>query len=230
MPRAPGSLPGLVRLVISLVLVWHLAGVILAAWSIPPTSPLILRLAQRPPMQWYLDALYLNHGYQFFAPEPAESAGHVIRYEVFDSGGSVIHQGEFPNTKDQWPRLRYHRYFMLADQAGLPLADEADRTYWERVYLESYARQLLRQYGDGETIRLRRIAHYPLFPGHAFEGRKLDDPETYKPLLEVVQRRSDLGPEDATDQGRGASDDQGRAAYDRWQNVAGRTGWQGGAR
>ena len=154
-PRAAGSLPVFVHVVLSLLVVWHLGGVILAAWSIPPTSPLVVDLAQWPPMQWYLDALYLDHDHQSFT-NPGES--HLIRYEVLDNRGSVIQQGEFPNKKEQWPRLRYHRYFMLADQAGLPLPDEAEQTRWERQYLEAYARQLLREYRDGESVRVQRVA------------------------------------------------------------------------
>ncbi len=228
-PRTAGSLPVFVRVVLSLLVVWHLGGVILAAWSASPTSPLVVDLAQRPPMQWYLDALYLNHGYRFFAPNPGE--GHLVRYDVFDAGGSVIQRGEFPDKKEQWPRLRYHRYFMLADQAGLPLPEEAEQTRWERQYLEAYARQLLREYRDGESVRVRRVAHYPLFPEHALNGRQLDDPETYKTLLEVVQRRSDLGPEDAVPQDDATTGQQTSAgATTSWESVAGRRRWQGGVR
>ncbi len=228
-PRSAGSLPAFVRVVLSVLVVWHLAGVILAAWSIPPTSPLVVDLAQRPPMQWYLDALYLNHGYRSFAPDP--DASHLIRYEVFNDSGGVVHQGEFPSRKDQWPRLRYDRYLMLADQAEPPGSEEADRSYLQQQYLEAYARQLLREHPDGASVRVRQVAHYPLFPDHAQEGRKLDDPETYKTLLEAVQRRSDLGPEDAIPRDPTAYDQQTRTgAATGWESVAGRRGWQGGVR
>jgi hypothetical protein len=226
-PRAAGSLPAFVRLVISLLLAWHLTAVFLATWSVPPTSPLVARLAQCAPMRWYLDALYLDRGSQLLLPDAGE--GHLIRYQVLDNRGSVIHEGELPSKKDQWPRLRYHRYFMLAEQAGLPLPEEADRAYWQRVYLQNYARQLLRQYTDGAMVRLQRIAHYPLFPEHALEGRKLDDRETYKTVQEVVQRRSDLGP-GAGGQEMAVRDEWGRPVYDRRQDVAGRSRWQGGVR
>jgi hypothetical protein len=222
--RAGTGPPGFVRLVISLLLAWHLGAVFLSAWSVPPTSPLVARLAQCAPVRWYVEALYLSGGNRLSAPDAG--AAHLVRYEVLDSRGSVVHQGEFPNRKDQWPRLLYHRYLMLANQAGLPLPDEADRSYWQRMYLQSYARQLLRQYSDGETIRLTRIAHYPLLPEHALAGRKLDDRETYKTVLDVTQRRSDLGPE-ANQQNQPVQAGQGRAA---WPSTAGRGGWQGGVR
>jgi hypothetical protein len=185
------------RIIVSLLIVWHLTAIALAALSIPPSSMLVVSIAQRPPMQWYLDALYLNHGYHFFAPNPGP--GNVIRYELFDERGGVIDQGEFPNRKEQWPRLWYHRHFMLADQAGLPQENDQARTASQQKYLQAYARHLLHANENAQMVRVRRVAHHPLRPEHASEGRKLSDPETYENLLEVTQRRSDLGP-NATDQ------------------------------
>ena len=54
-------------------------------------------LAQKPPMQWYLDALYLNHGYSFFAPEPG--IGYLIHYDLLDGRGGVVKQGSFPGQQ-----------------------------------------------------------------------------------------------------------------------------------
>ncbi|MEX2091214.1 MAG: hypothetical protein WD971_00980, partial [Pirellulales bacterium] len=65
--RRPGQLPFVAKIVISLLVTWHVAAVFLAPLSIQPSSPLVVEIAQRRPMQWYLDALYLNHGYHFFA-------------------------------------------------------------------------------------------------------------------------------------------------------------------
>jgi len=209
-----------VRAAISVLLIWHLSGVFLAALSVQPSSPLVANIAQRPPMQWYLDLLYLNHGHYFFAPDPGP--GHLIRYELFDERGEVIERAEFPNTKDQWPRLRYHRHFMLADQAGLPSDDEAYRRYWERLYLESYARHLLRVNDEAQSVRLARIVHWPL-PRRLFqEGRKLDDPEGYQTSMEVVQRRSDVEP--AVDRTDAAQADLRQGRFD----SAGH--WVGGVR
>jgi hypothetical protein len=189
--RRNGRLALPLRILISLLIVWHLTAVALAPMSVPPSSQLVVELAQRPPVQWYLDALYLNHGYHFFAPEPG--AGHLIRYELFDTRGSIMAQGEFPNLKEQWPRLRYHRHFMLADQAGLPSDDKQYRDHWQRAYLESYARHLLRIHEDADAVRVRRVAHWPIPRNFFLEGRKLTDPEGYETVMEVTQRRSDLG-------------------------------------
>ena len=185
-----------IRTVASVVILWHFTAVFLAPMSIQPTSQLVVDIAQRSAMQWYLDALYINHGYHFFAPNPG--AGHLIYFDVYDAQGNVVRQGKFPDWDVQWPRLWYHRHFMLAEQVGVGLQNPQGPGEGERKYLAAYARQLLRQYG-GESARVRWIEHQPLDPFRVNPNQpiKLDAPETFKLVLEVVQRRSDLGPEDA---------------------------------
>jgi hypothetical protein len=175
--------------------------------SVPPTSQLVVQIAQDSKMQWYLDALYLNHGYYFFAPDPGD--GHLIYYDVSDTQGNVIKQGKFPDWELHRPRLWYHRYFMLADQAGAGFQDEQG----QRRYLEAYARQLLRHF-DGESVRVRWVAHSPPDPRNVTDPAKLDAPETYKLRLpEVIQRRADLGLE---------SQQESQAALGRQPEVANR--------
>jgi hypothetical protein len=89
---------------------------------------------------------------------------------------------------------------MLADQAGLPSEDEQFRKFWQRKYLEAYARQLLRE-NDGQSIRLQWVIHYSLPPLLAEQGRKLTDPESYEVVMEVTQHRSDLAPPAADQSG-----------------------------
>ena len=106
--------------------------------------------------------LYLNQGHSFFAPEVGP--GHIIRYELFDQSGRVVEQGELPNRKEHWPRLRYHRHFMLADQAGLSVRQRAvPRLLAARSILEglcpAFACALTR---TQPAVRVRRIAHWPL--------------------------------------------------------------------
>jgi hypothetical protein len=196
--REPGASPkragrfGLgMRIAISLLIAWHFTGVFLAALSLPPTSELVVNVAQYGPMQWYLDALYMNQAHSFFAPEVGP--GHLIQYELFDQSGRVMDKGEFP--KGLWPRLRYHRHFMLADQAGMPSDNQRVRDDWQRKYLECYAHHLLRINKDAQAVRVKRIAHWPLPRNYALDGRTLTDPEGYEMLMEVTQRRSDLPPE-----------------------------------
>ena len=90
----------------------------------------------------YLDITQLSHGYGFFATEPGPS--HLVEYQLeFSSkdGQEVAPvRGQFPNIKTQWPRLRYHRYFMLSEKLLIflqpqpepppQLPEEALRTPW----------------------------------------------------------------------------------------------------
>jgi hypothetical protein len=200
-----------VRVAVSGLLLWHLAAVFLAPMSVPPSSQLVRNLAQNSIMQRYLDALYLNHGYYFFAPDPGD--GHLVYYDITNAQGTVIKQGKFPDWDLHWPRLWYHRHFMLADQAGTGYPDEQG----QRRYLEAYARQLLRQFG-GESARVRWVAHQPLDPFRATEPLRLDAPDSYKLRLEVVQRRSDLGADDEPREQ--AAQSRPREVANRWIGVS----------
>jgi hypothetical protein len=213
-PRRPGKWPSALRGVISALIVWHFTAIFLAALSVPgPTSALVRNIAQHPksPVRWYLDATYLNQGHSFFAPEVG--CGYLITYECFDSNGQPIEKGELPSRKENWPRLLYHRYFMLASQAEWGSEDDK-QTYdnWQRKYLDAYARHLLYANKDAQSVRVRRFAHWPLPIEFAASDRKKGyetlvgnlarrgenkriDAQGYEFLGETVQRRSDLEPE-----------------------------------
>ena len=205
------------RLLFSLLIAFHLTAVFLAPMSIPPSSPLVLNAAQNWFMQKYLDALYLNHGYHFFAPDPSD--GHLIQYQVLDDRGGVISEGEFPNLQQQWPRLLYHRYFMLADQCEIDAPTEAEAKQWKQALLNAYAQQLLREHDGAAAVRVQRITHYPLMLRDALEGQPLTYPETYRTDMEVIQRRQNLGV---------PAPNQSGAWNNSPPNVA--RGWNGGAR
>ena len=156
-----GGRPALViRIALTIFILWHFTGVFLAALCVPTSSPMVLRIAQGWPMQGYLDALFMNQGHSFFAPDVGP--GHLVRYQLLDQNGREIEHNDFPNRKEQWPRLLYHRYFMLADQSELPVSDKAGRDQWQKKYLEAYGRQILRDHPNAQTVVLRRYAHWPL--------------------------------------------------------------------
>jgi hypothetical protein len=195
--RRDGQLGLGLRVLVTLVLLWHLFAIVMAPLSVPYSTDLAAVIAQGPIMQKYLDALHLNNGYHFFAPEPPP--GFLIRYEIVDAQGQKI-VGQFPDKKEYWPRLRYHRHFMLADQASFPSEDEKLRNDWTRKYLTAYARHLLRVH-NGERIRIQRVVHWVLPPPLARRpedrDKKLDDPSTFQIEVEVVQTRRDLESADA---------------------------------
>jgi hypothetical protein len=180
-----------IRIVFSVLILWHVFAVFMAGLSVPESSPLASAIAQRG-MQPYLDMLAMNRGHHFFAPSPPP--GVLVRYELIDADGKTI-SGEFPNKREYWPRLRYHRHFMLADQAMVASDDENVRRQGSQKYLTAYARHLLREY-DGQRIRMQRVIHWVLPPSQfrPAEQRdwKLDHPNTYEVQAEVTQNRRDL--------------------------------------
>src|SRR3954462_453269 len=83
-PRRPGRPATFIRVALTIWILWHFTGVFLAALSVNVTFDLVLHVSQNAhgPMQWYLDALYMNQGHSFFAPDVGP--GHLIKYELFD--------------------------------------------------------------------------------------------------------------------------------------------------
>jgi hypothetical protein len=61
----------------------------------------------------YIVALYLDHGYFFFAPNPGPS--RLVDYEITFADGRPSVKGRFPNVATERPRLLYHRHFMLSE-------------------------------------------------------------------------------------------------------------------
>lgn len=57
-------------------------------------------------------ALFLRHGYRFFAPDPGPT--HALVYEIEMADGAKT-EGYFPDRENTAPRLMYHRWFMLSE-------------------------------------------------------------------------------------------------------------------
>jgi len=184
------------RWLVSLLLVLHLTAVFVAPWdlstdpALPPgyvapggsqqlpprdsavwQQPVVPRKLHRF-FNYYLNLAYLNHGYQFFAPDPAGS--NLIRYQVWDSGGAEIATGEFPNLDQQWPRLFYHRHMMLAAQTG-DMGERSGRLY---------AKHLIRLHG-GQTARLEWVLHKLLSPKQVLDETPMGAESTFVVLAEI---------------------------------------------
>jgi len=56
--------------------------------------------------------LFMGHGYRFFAPNPGDS--HLVQYKITKSDGTQV-EGTIPDRDTVWPRLLYHRWFMLSE-------------------------------------------------------------------------------------------------------------------
>jgi hypothetical protein len=153
-------------------LVYHLAAIIIAPASVAPTSELINSTWRI--FQPYLELLYLNHGYHFFAPEPAAST--LISYEAERPDGTKV-AGHFPSRKIQ-PRLLYHRHFMLTEHLhAAELREEPDELLQE--WVKSYADHIRTKYG---AVRVKLTGHVHGLPSRedVLGGVKLNDPASYE--------------------------------------------------
>lgn len=74
--------------------------------------------------------MYLGHGYRFFAPDPGPS--HLLVYKLHHPDGSITDH-QFPDTQVNWPRLLYHRWFMLSETIFEEHVAQPDRESFARM-------------------------------------------------------------------------------------------------
>lgn len=192
--------------VVSLLVAVHLAAVFIAPMSFAsrPGSPAVdpLRSAFLP----YIQALYLDHGYAFFAPDPGPS--HLVEYKVHFADQRPGETGRFPSLREHFPRLLYHRHFMLSESLNtyyapptapnfppeMP-AEERERELaaWRRArdqfeaLRDSYARHLAAEY-QASHVEVHRLRHDFLPPSQFTGARdparpfKQGDARTYQDL------------------------------------------------
>lgn len=195
------------RISASLLISAHILAVFAAPWSSPPPSP---RLAQEisQAMMPYQVGGFLNHGYRFFAPDPGPS--HIIRYEMTLPDGTVT-KGRIPDPQDHWPRLLYHRHFMMTEtmfnnhsqineNPPLDIMTEEEKRrlaarnerarQLTRLISEGIAKQLLNRY-EGESVHLYLQRHEIPFPEAVQEGMELDDPSLYVDLVDLGEFNGD---------------------------------------
>lgn len=173
------------RRAVSVALAMHLMALVIAPLAVAPTSPMWQRTWRV--FQPYLESLFLNHGYHYFAPEPGPS--HLVHYELRFNDGR-IETGVFPNAMQHQPRLRYHRHFMLSEFLNSLAIDGNQAELFESV-TNSYAEHLRHTHHAAEvTLNLRR--HYVPSPQHVSSGRPLNDLSLFaeRPLgIHGVERR-----------------------------------------
>ena len=102
------------KCLISLALSGYLALMLIGPLSNPVASEHLIQPLEKGvrPLQ---RALFLGHGYRFFAPDPGPS--HLVEFEIIQADGSLV-TGQFPDrndTENAFPRLQYHRWFMLSE-------------------------------------------------------------------------------------------------------------------
>ena len=180
------------RMTVSGLILFHVFAVFIAPFASPPPSSDISQACARM-LQPYLQAVAIDNGYRFFAPDPGPS--HLIRYEVDLADGTMV-SGRFPDVERHWPRLLYHRHFMLAESLvnlAMPVAEvpfdgfanerqrqqfDEDRARADALRF-SVAGYLLRRYRDAERVRLIALRHEIPTPWELQDGLKLDDPQLF---------------------------------------------------
>jgi hypothetical protein len=163
--RRPGR--RLVRGLVSGWLAFHVAAIIIAPASVGPSSDLVVATwgLFRP----YLEVLYLDHGYHFFAPEPAEST--LLAFVAERADGTVV-RGRIPDRSTS-PRLLYHRYFMLTEH----MSDAPEE--FRKLLHESYAGHVGRKYGATQVTLIQQTHHLPSME-RIRDGGLLTDAESYE--------------------------------------------------
>ncbi len=165
------------RFIASLAILFYVAAVIIAPLSGPPPASELSQVILQP-FRPFLGAFYLGHGYRFFAPNPGP--GHSIRWTVTMPDGST-RSGSVPDAASDWPRLLYHRRFMVAEKISVMVpppfapaeAREAARRDWLPL-VKATATNLLRSSG-GTRVTLELVEHYLPGPEEVIAGTSGDD-------------------------------------------------------
>jgi hypothetical protein len=173
------------RRVVTALLLLHLTAVVVAPLSVAPTSELFGSMWEV--FQPYLEVAFMNHGYHFFAPEPGPS--HLIRYEARRADGTTV-TGEFPNKRQNWPRLLYHRHFMLTEFLNVMGSSDESEDVANR-YARSYAHHIMSEY-DADEVDLYLRRHLIPLQERVKEGARLDDASLYEELSLGTFKRNEL--------------------------------------
>ena len=140
---------GLARIVAGVVIIGYLAILLLGPLTNPVGAPHLTGPMARAvaPVQ---QALFMGHGYRFFAPDPGPN--HSVHFQIETAGEPV--EGSFPDRDTHWPRLLYHRWFMLSESLfrdGAVVPSDQDRSATELEY-----QQRIEQYRQQGKFKLRQ--------------------------------------------------------------------------
>jgi hypothetical protein len=198
------------------------------------TAPdaMLLRSWLHPYSQW----MYLDHGYFFFAPNPGP--GHLLRISASDDPlpPAAEHRSQedaatsdaivnlLPDRKSQFPRLLYHRYFMLSEfyynrYAPYELTPELSRDpvllqNWksDRKLYTSIQQSIIShtKYKTGKTfVRLDRLER--TLPDRASilkQGIRLTDPQWISVLPETMSESPSISSQTSATNVRNGGEEQ----------------------
>ena len=169
--------PFAIRLFVSLLVTIYILAVALPPLAGPPPASELASVILQP-FRPLVGAFSLSHGYRFFAPNPGP--GHSIQWTLTTDTGTIL-KGSLPDADSDWPRLLYHRRFMIPEkisamipppQAPSEIRRAATRDW--QPFAEDIAARLLTEH-DGQKITLKLIEHYLPDTFETKEGRGGDD-------------------------------------------------------
>ena len=199
------------RIGISLLLLIHITAIAIPPFSLQTSGPAgtspvadFLMRTFRP----YIDVAFLNHGYAFFAPNPGPS--HLLRARITWEPPREPVEETFPDLQEQWPRLLYHRHFMLSEQLNaqfeppeLPQELQQDREILARWSMRRQLYELKRQafinhlrakHGTAD-VELTRVRHRMIDVFEVRDQQKsLDARDTFIDLRETGPPAFELPP------------------------------------
>lgn len=148
-------------------LVWHVFAIAISPASMPPASPLLTDASTiaRP----YNQALFLNHGYHYFAPNPGSSS--LLEFSTRPEN-DIPPMVRIPDPEDYFPRLRYHRFFMLSENVWA-FGEEP-----QRQFIEAYARHFAKRL-NSTTVDVTAVSHDPAPMSRIVAGGDLVHPSSY---------------------------------------------------
>jgi len=152
---------------LNLWLIFHMVAVCASPLSVSPSSPLEQTLWES--LSPYIQALYQNNGFHFFAPNP--EGCNIVQYTLYYEDGSS-EQGQFPH-RGIWPRLLYHRHLMLSEYLGAMEGEHRE------MMIHDFARQVCKSH-HAQKISISLLWHDLALRERILAGGTLFDDDLYQ--------------------------------------------------
>lgn len=201
MDSEPVFLTKRVRLLISVLIIGHLLALVLPPLSVQTRGGIGQSPSVSTALEFfepYSQALYVDRGYAFFGPDPGPS--HLIQAAIKSPEGTFVEK-MYPDLNEQWPRLLYHRHFMLSEfmheiyqppgpSEELRKANRQEAQYWSLLRMrykhvhQSIVEHLKHEH-SGDEVAIRRIEHLvPDLIDYQQQPIELTDERLYRVLLD----------------------------------------------
>jgi hypothetical protein len=138
---ASNTWPRWALVLVSILLIWHMAAVVVIGLAAPPSSPLVRGLADK--VVWYVQLTDQNHAHRYYSAEPPPTPVVIARLKFSD--GRPDRTVRLPDRGTR-PRLQYQRELALAHHLSVDYDESRDDEHGSKPsrLAESYARHLCR--------------------------------------------------------------------------------------